>query len=125
MGVSVNEIDSALSDTSWYPKSLFSFSEFLLSFRIFPFIKGHPKILASPYEFERDPQSGMEISELMPELRKVSNEICMIRSMHTEQFNHAPAQMFIYTGSPRFGRPSMGSWLTWGLGSGNTDVRHR
>ncbi|NCG57324.1 MAG: DUF1501 domain-containing protein, partial [Proteobacteria bacterium] len=77
----------------------------LMKDEIFPFIKGHPKILASPYEFERDPQSGMEISELMPELRKVSNEICMIRSMHTEQFNHAPAQMFIYTGSPRFGRP--------------------
>lgn len=94
----------------------------LMKDEIFPFIKGHPKILASPYEFERDPQSGMEISELMPELRKVSNEICMIRSMHTEQFNHAPAQMFIYTGSPRFGRPSMGSWLTWGLGSGNTDL---
>ena len=94
----------------------------LMANEIFPFIKGHPKILASPYEFQRHPKTGMQFSELMPELSKVSEEICMIHSMHTDQFNHAPAQMFIYTGSPRFGRPSMGSWLTWGLGSANQNL---
>ena len=94
----------------------------LMENEIFPFIKGHPKILASPYEFQRHAKTGMQFSELMPELSKVSEEICMIHSMHTDQFNHAPAQMFIYTGSPRFGRPSMGSWLTWGLGSANQNL---
>lgn len=89
---------------------------------IFPFIKGHPKILASPYKFQRHGSCGMEISELMPHLGEVADEICLIRSMHTEQFNHAPAQLFIYSGSSRFGRPSMGSWLTWGLGSMNEDL---
>ncbi|MEE2883086.1 MAG: DUF1501 domain-containing protein [Planctomycetota bacterium] len=94
----------------------------LLDGVIFPFIKGHPKILASPYKFRRHGSCGMEISELMPHLGEVADEICMIRSMHTEQFNHAPAQLFIYSGSSRFGRPSMGSWLTWGLGTMNEDL---
>lgn len=94
----------------------------LLDGVIFPFIKGHPKILASPYKFLRHGSCGMEISELMPHLGGVADEICLIRSMHTDQFNHAPAQLFIYSGSSRFGRPSMGSWLTWGLGSMNRDL---
>lgn len=94
----------------------------LLDGVIFPFIKGHPKILASPYKFRRHGSCGMEISELMPHLGGVADEICLIRSMHTDQFNHAPAQLFIYSGSSRFGRPSMGSWLTWGLGSMNRDL---
>ncbi len=94
----------------------------LLEGERFAFIKGHPKILASPYQFHRSGKSGIEISELMPHLSDVSDEICVIRSMYTEQFNHAPAQLFIYSGSPRFGRPSMGSWLTWGLGGMNRDL---
>jgi len=94
----------------------------LMEGEIFPFIKGHPKILASPYQFHSTGTDGMEISELLPHLSSVSDEICVIRSMHTDQFNHAPAQLFIYSGSPRFGRPSMGSWLTWGLGSMNEDL---
>ncbi|NRA74886.1 MAG: DUF1501 domain-containing protein [Planctomycetes bacterium] len=94
----------------------------LLEGVIFPFIKGHPKILASPYKFQRHGSCGMEISELLPHLGEVADEICLIRSMHTDQFNHAPAQLFIYSGSSRFGRPSMGSWLTWGLGSMNEDL---
>ena len=96
--------------------------EDLLDGVIFPFIKGHPKILASPYKFQRHGSCGMEISELLPHLGEVADEICLIRSMHTDQFNHAPAQLFIYSGSSRFGRPSMGSWLTWGLGSMNEDL---
>ncbi|MEE2889629.1 MAG: DUF1501 domain-containing protein [Planctomycetota bacterium] len=96
--------------------------EDLLDGVIFPFIKGHPKILASPYKFHRHGSCGMEISELLPHLGGVADEICLIRSMHTDQFNHAPAQLFIYSGSSRFGRPSMGSWLTWGLGSMNEDL---
>jgi len=94
----------------------------LIDGETFAFIKGHPKILASPYKFRRHGSCGMEISELMPHLGEVADEICLIRSMHTDQFNHAPAQLFIYSGSSRFGRPSMGSWLTWGLGSMNRDL---
>ena len=52
----------------------------------------------------------------------ISDEICFIKSMHTDQFNHAPAQLFLLTGSPRQGRPSMGSWVTYGLGSENEDL---
>jgi len=94
----------------------------LIDGETFAFIKGHPKILASPYKFHRHGSCGMEISELLPHLGEVADEICLIRSMHTDQFNHAPAQLFIYSGSSRFGRPSMGSWLTWGLGSMNRDL---
>ena len=94
----------------------------LIDGETFAFIKGHPKILASPYKFHRHGSCGMEISELLPHLGEVADEICLIRSMHTDQFNHAPAQLFIYSGSSRFGRPSMGSWLTWGLGSMNSDL---
>ncbi|MCF6285213.1 MAG: DUF1501 domain-containing protein [Candidatus Hydrogenedentes bacterium] len=95
--------------------------EFLDNAR-FAFIKGHPTILGSPYDFKQNGESGAWISELLPHLQGVSDELCIIRSMHTDQFNHAPAQLFLYTGSPRLGRPSMGSWLTYGLGSENQDL---
>ena len=83
----------------------------------FAFIKGHPTILGSPYEFEQRGQAGVWVSELLPHLREVVDELVVVRSMHTEQFNHAPAQLFLYSGSPRLGRPSLGSWITYGLGS--------
>jgi hypothetical protein len=95
--------------------------EFLENER-FAFIKGHPTILGSPHDFRQNGQSGAWISDLLPHLQGVSDELCVVRSMHTEQFNHAPAQLFLYTGSPRLGRPSMGSWLTYGLGSENENL---
>lgn len=95
--------------------------EFLANER-FAFIKGHPSILGSPYKFQQHGESGAWMSELLPHLSTVSDELCMIRSMKTDQFNHAPAQLFLYTGSPRLGRPSMGSWLTYGLGSENQNL---
>jgi len=88
----------------------------------FAFIKGHPKILASPYSFAHHGGSGIEVSELLPHLSGEIDRCCVIRSMHTDQFNHAPAQLFLYSGSPRLGRPSMGSWATWGLGTENEDL---
>ena len=88
----------------------------------FAFIKGHPRILASPYEFRQHGQSGMEFSELLPNLSTIADDLTIVRSMHTDEFNHATAQLFLLTGSPRFGRPSMGSWLTWGLGSEANDL---
>lgn len=96
--------------------------ESLLEGERFAFIKGHPTILASPYKFAPRGKAGIEISELMPHLAGVADDLCVIRSMHTDQFNHAPAQLFLYTGSPQLGRPSMGSWLTYGLGSENSNL---
>jgi uncharacterized protein (DUF1501 family) len=88
----------------------------------FAFIKGHPTILASPFAFSPRGNSGTEISELLPHLATVTDDITVIRSMHTDQFNHAPAQLFLYTGFPQLGRPSMGAWLTYGLGSENQNL---
>ena len=88
----------------------------------FAFIKGTPKLLGSPYNFERCGKSGMEISELLPHLQKISDDITLIRSMHTTQFNHAPAQIYMNTGFQIIGRPSMGAWMTYGLGSECKDL---
>jgi uncharacterized protein (DUF1501 family) len=83
----------------------------------FAFIKGVPKLLGSPHKFRKHGQSGAEISDALPYLATVADEIAIVRSMRTDQFNHAPAQLFVHTGSARLGRPSMGSWLSYGLGS--------
>jgi hypothetical protein len=83
----------------------------------FAFIKGVPKMLGTPYKFAKHGHSGIELSELLPNLAKVADDIAVVKSMVTDQFNHAPAQIFLNTGSPFIGRPSMGAWLTYGLGS--------
>ncbi len=83
----------------------------------FAFIKGDPTILGSPYDFSRYGANGTWISELLPKFASIVDDVTLVRSMHTDQFNHAPAQLFLYTGSPQLGRPSMGSWITYGLGS--------
>ena len=88
----------------------------------FAFIRGHPRILGSPYRFQRHGASGTWISELLPHFRGIVDETVVIRSMHTDQFNHAPAQLFLYTGDSRIGRPSMGSWLLYGLGTESQDL---
>ncbi|HTI69760.1 MAG TPA: DUF1501 domain-containing protein [Candidatus Limnocylindria bacterium] len=88
----------------------------------FAFIKGVPKMLGTPHDFERHGQCGLELSKLLPHLGSVADEMCVIRSMYTDQFNHAPAQLFLHTGAPRQGRPSMGSWLTYGLGTENQQL---
>jgi len=88
----------------------------------FAFIKGHPEILASPYRFSRFGETGTEVSELLPFTSQVVDKLAIVRSMHTEQFNHAPAQMFLHTGAPQFGRPCLGSWALYGLGSENRDL---
>lgn len=88
----------------------------------FAFIKGTPKLLGSPYQFQRCGNSGAEISELLPHLQEIADEITVIRSLHTTQFNHAPAQIYMNTGFQIIGRPSMGSWMTYGLGSECKDL---
>ncbi len=94
----------------------------LLQGERFAFIEGVPKVLGSPYAFARHGKSGAEVSELLPHLASVVDEIAIVRSMHTAQFNHAPAQIFMNTGHQIVGRPSMGSWLTYGLGSESADL---
>jgi hypothetical protein len=88
----------------------------------FAFIKGAPKLLGSPYEFQRCGQSGAGISELLPHLKEIADDIAIVRTVHTTQFNHAPAQIFMNTGFQIIGRPSMGAWATYGLGSQSSDL---
>jgi hypothetical protein len=94
----------------------------LLKGQKFAFIKGHPVLLGSPYKFERRGQSGTWMSELLPHLSGHADELAVIRSMHTDQFNHGPAELFLYTGSARNGGAAMGSWVTYGLGSENENL---
>jgi hypothetical protein len=90
------------------------------------FIRTQPKLLGTPqddrFAFRRCGDSGNELSSLLPHLQGVADELCLIKTLHTEQFNHAPAQLFALTGFGRFGRPSIGSWVTYGLGSENQDL---
>jgi len=74
------------------------------------------------FKFEKHGQSGIEVSELLPHLAKIIDEVCLIRSMNTEAINHDPAITFLQTGSQLAGRPSMGAWLSYGLGTQNSDL---
>ena len=95
--------------------------EFLAG-RRFAFTSGKPKLLGTPRDFKQHGESGVWMSDALNHLPEIADEMCVIRSMHTDQFNHAPAQLFLLTGSPRQGRPSFGSWVTYGLGSGNANL---
>src|SRR3954454_12880427 len=90
--------------------------------RTFAFTTGVPKLLGTPRKFAQHGESGQWMSDAVPHLQGVADEICTIHSMYTEQFNHAPAELLLYTGSPRSGRPAMGAWATYGLGSENEDL---
>ena len=90
--------------------------------RRFAFIGGAMTLAGSPFQFQRHGDSGQEISELLPHLAEMSDRISVIRTLHTDEINHAPAQMFLHTGFGRGGRPSFGSWLSYGLGSENDDL---
>lgn len=74
-------------------------------------------VLASPWKFNRHGERGTMLSELLPHIGSIADEITVVRSMFTEEVNHVPAQLLFMTGSPRMGRPVMGSWVTYGLGS--------
>lgn len=86
------------------------------------FIKGHPKLLGSPHTSSVVDGLGTPVSDLLPHFRRYGDRVCLIRSMHTDQFNHAPAEMLLYTGNQNVGKPAMGAWATWGLGSMNEDL---
>ncbi len=86
------------------------------------FVKPNAKVLGSPFTFEQVGGNGAWVSELLPQFKTIVDDVCIVRSMHTDQFNHAPAQLMLHTGHMLQGRPSMGSWLSWGLGSENSDL---
>ncbi len=88
----------------------------------FAFTTGVPKLLGTPRKFAQHGQGGVWLSDALPNLSTVADDLCVIKSMHTDQFNHAPAELLLYTGSPRAGRPSMGSWITYGLGTENENL---
>lgn len=88
----------------------------------FAFIKGTPNLAGSSFRFAQHGQSGAEISELLPHLSTVADDLAIVRSMHTEEFNHDPAVMFYNTGSAFTGRPALGAWLTYGLGSESEEL---
>lgn len=84
--------------------------------------QGHFKAASTPYKFLRYGQCGHEMTELLPRLGAVADDICLIRSMHTEPINHDPAVTFMQTGRPQPGLPCAGSWISYGLGSANRDL---
>ncbi|MBI1839863.1 MAG: DUF1501 domain-containing protein [Verrucomicrobia bacterium] len=86
------------------------------------FINPNATLLGPKFKFKSHGQSGMRLSELLPRLGEVADDIALVKSMHTDAFNHAPGQIFINTGSQQFGRPSLGAWTTYGLGCESTDL---
>ncbi|MDF2375058.1 MAG: DUF1501 domain-containing protein [Verrucomicrobiales bacterium] len=90
--------------------------------KTFAFTSGTPKLMGSPREWSQHGKSGMWMSDAVPHFHGIADDLCMVHSMHTDQFNHAPAELLVYTGSPRAGRPSLGSWATYGLGSENENL---
>lgn len=92
--------------------------------RTFAFTSGVPKLLGTPRKFAQFGKNGTWLSDAVPNFHApdIVDEMCFVHSMNTDQFNHAPAELLIYTGSPRSGRPSLGSWATYGLGTENQDL---
>lgn len=88
----------------------------------FAFIQGVPKMLGPQYEFKQHGQSGAWVSELLPHFSSVVDDVCFIKSMYTDQFNHGPAQLLVHTGSQNLGSPSIGAWATYGLGTDNQNL---
>jgi hypothetical protein len=88
----------------------------------FAFLRGHPALLGPRFRFQRHGQCGLELSELLPHLATVADDIAVVKSLHTDQINHGPAQLMFHTGFGRFGRPSLGAWVAYGLGSFQEDL---
>jgi Protein of unknown function (DUF1501) len=94
----------------------------LLEGKRFAFIRGVPKMLGPQAVFKQRGQCGAWISDHLPHMAGIADELTFLKAVHTDQFNHAPAQLLMHTGSPRLGRPSMGSWVTYGLGTENNNL---
>ena len=86
------------------------------------FINPNAALLGPKFKFAKHGQAGAELSELLPRLAEVVDDIAIVKSMHTDAFNHAPGQILMSTGTQKFGRPSVGAWTTYGLGSESQDL---
>lgn len=94
----------------------------ILKGRTFAFTTGVPKLMGTPRTFKQYGKAGLWMSDAVPNFHTIADEITTVRSMHTDQFNHAPAELLLFTGHARQGRPSLGSWATYGLGTENQDL---
>src|SRR3954447_22772157 len=94
----------------------------LLEGKRFAFIRGVPKMLGPQAKFAQHGECGAYVSEHMPHLASIVDELSFLKAVTTDQFNHGPAQLMVHTGSPRLGRPSLGSWVTYGLGTENQNL---
>ncbi|MBI5689375.1 MAG: DUF1501 domain-containing protein [Verrucomicrobia bacterium] len=90
--------------------------------RRFAFTSGTPTLLGTRRTFSQHGSAGIWMSDAVPHFQGLADDLCVIKSMHTDQFNHTPAELLLFTGSPRGGRPSLGSWVTYGLGSENENL---
>ena len=88
----------------------------------FAFIQGVPKMLGPQFEFQRHGESGAWVSDRLPHFAKVVDDVSFIKTLQTDQFNHGPAQLMVHSGHAQIGYPSIGSWVTWGLGTENGDL---
>ena len=88
----------------------------------FAFTSGTPKLMGSPRTFKQYGKNGLWMSDAIPHLHGVADDLCIINSMTTDHFNHAPAELFVHTGFQQPGRPSFGAWTTYGLGSENQNL---
>ncbi len=88
----------------------------------FAFTTGVPKLMGTPRTFKQYGKSGIWLSDAVPNFQGIADDVCVVKSMFTEQFNHAPAELLLFTGSAVQGRPSMGSWVTYGLGTENENL---
>jgi hypothetical protein len=86
------------------------------------FIKPTAAVLASPRKFTPQGKSGIVISDYLPHLGEVADDICLVRSMHTDAFNHHPGQLLLFSGTTQVGRPTLGAWVVYGLGSESKDL---
>jgi hypothetical protein len=90
--------------------------------RTFAFTSGVPKLMGSPRTFKQYGKGGLWMSDAVPNFQTVADDVTLLRAMHTDQFNHAPAELLLFTGHARQGRPSLGSWATYGLGTENQNL---
>ncbi len=90
--------------------------------RRFAFTNGVPKLMGTPRTYAQHGPGGIWMSDALTNLPRVANEVTVIKSLTTDEFNHAPAELLLYTGSARQGRPSMGAWATYGLGTENENL---
>ena len=90
--------------------------------RKFAFTSGVPKLMGTPRTFQQHGPGGIWMSDAVPHFHQIAGDVTVVHSMKTDEFNHAPAELLLYTGSPRQGRPSLGSWVTYGLGTENENL---